>query len=471
MCRSAFAAFALAVLAMAGVESAQATQQAKTQQRPGAVTGSRTAKRPALNRSERVSRGAHQTPLIHSNAHPGSRANLSATGSKRTPDEVGRAAGLAIRRQLARGQMERDAASARAGRARNARRPRLERIALRSTESSARRESEPDEARTAEPVPDTRQPETVENAPDGDQAAVSRPMDEARERKPVASATEEKESADGSDTVPAPVRRIAPSDGGAENRAAERNNDAAAQAGDETSATTPIETGEEAGFAGAKTRGAIASLVMPRHGMPASLRGSLASLQRQNDRLDAEGLERIENEADLAARIADKLLVPIPASSALAVNAELEENHRYCRPWTAKFLADLARAHEAAFHRSIKVSSAVRTVEYQKRLMETNGNAAPAEGDLVSPHLTGATIDIAKKGLTRAEMAWMRKQLAGLEAAGKIDVEEEFKQACFHITVYKNYAAVKAGPATPSKPATHSTPRQTAAQADEAQGT
>ena len=323
--------------------------------------------------------------------------------------------------------MERDAASARAGRARNARRPRLERIALRSTESSARRESEPDEARTAEPVPDTRQPETVENAPDGDQAAVSRPMDEARERKPVASATEEKESADGSDTVPAPVRRIAPSDGGAENRAAERNNDAAAQAGDETSATTPIETGEEAGFAGAKTRGAIASLVMPRHGMP--------------------------------------------ASSALAVNAELEENHRYCRPWTAKFLADLARAHEAAFHRSIKVSSAVRTVEYQKRLMETNGNAAPAEGDLVSPHLTGATIDIAKKGLTRAEMAWMRKQLAGLEAAGKIDVEEEFKQACFHITVYKNYAAVKAGPATPSKPATHSTPRQTAAQADEAQGT
>jgi hypothetical protein len=70
-------------------------------------------------------------------------------------------------------------------------------------------------------------------------------------------------------------------------------------------------------------------------------------------------------------------------------------------------------------------------------------------------------------------MAWMRKQLAGLEAAGKIDVEEEFKQACFHITVYKNYAAAgKPGPATPAKPATHSTtPRQTAEQADEAQGT
>ena len=210
--------------------------------------------------------------------------------------------------------------------------------------------------------------------------------------------------------------------------------------------------------------------------MPASLRGSLASLQRQNDRLDAEGLERIENEADLAARIADKLLVPLPASSALTVNPDLEENHRYCRPWTAKFLSDLARAHEAAFHSALEVSSAVRTVEYQKRLERTNGNAAPAEGDLVSPHLTGATIDIAKKGLSRAEMAWMRKQLAGLEAAGKIDVEEEFKQACFHITVYKNYvAAGKAGSATPAKPAGHSTTRgtgrQTADPANEAQGT
>jgi len=186
--------------------------------------------------------------------------------------------------------------------------------------------------------------------------------------------------------------------------------------------------------------------------MPAPLRGSLASLERQNDRSDAEGLERIQDEADLAARIADKLLVPLPASIALTVNPDLEENHRYCRPWTAKFLADLARAHEAAFHRSIEVSSAVRTVEYQKRLMETNGNAAPAEGDLVSPHLTGATVDIAKKGLTRDELAWMRRRLADLQTAGKIDVEEEFKQSCFHITVYKSYVpARKAGEVAPAK--------------------
>jgi len=81
----------------------------------------------------------------------------------------------------------------------------------------------------------------------------------------------------------------------------------------------------------------------------------------------------------------------------------------------------------------------VLTVEYQKRLMGTNGNAAAAEGDIASPHLTGATIDIAKVGLSRKELAWMRGRLLALEGAGKLDVEEEFEQTCFHITVYKSY--------------------------------
>jgi hypothetical protein len=182
-----------------------------------------------------------------------------------------------------------------------------------------------------------------------------------------------------------------------------------------------------------------ASLNIARGYMPAPLRGNRASLERQNERLEAEGLERIEDEQDLAARIAHHLLVPVPVSGQLAINTNLPINHRYCRPWTARFLSDLAAAHYAQFHRPLQVSSAVRTVEYQKRLMQVNGNAAPAEGDVVSPHLTGATIDIAKDNLSRAEMAWMRRYLLAREAEGKIDVEEEFQQSCFHIAVYKNY--------------------------------
>ncbi|MFZ0745925.1 MAG: DUF5715 family protein [Terracidiphilus sp.] len=176
----------------------------------------------------------------------------------------------------------------------------------------------------------------------------------------------------------------------------------------------------------------------------APLRGSLESLERQNEKTQADGLERILDDNDLNDRIARGMLVPVPTSAALTVNAELPLNRRYCRPWTAAFLTDLARAHQAQFHSPLEVSSAVRTVAYQKRLMEINGNAAQAEGDIASPHLTGATIDIAKDGLGRREIYWMRDHLAQLQNEGKIDVEEEFHQACFHITVYKSY--VGAGP-------------------------
>lgn len=177
----------------------------------------------------------------------------------------------------------------------------------------------------------------------------------------------------------------------------------------------------------------------------APLRGSFESLARQNEKTDDDGLERILDNADLEDRIARGFLVKVPVSDALTINQDLPDIRRYCRPWTATFLKDLSRAHDKRFGRPFQVSSAVRTVAYQKQLMRHNGNAAAAVGDVVSPHVTGATIDIAKSSMTRDEIYWMRQRLAALQDAGKIDVEEEFRQACFHITVYKSY--IGAGPA------------------------
>ncbi|HEX3662292.1 MAG TPA: DUF5715 family protein [Acidobacteriaceae bacterium] len=170
------------------------------------------------------------------------------------------------------------------------------------------------------------------------------------------------------------------------------------------------------------------------------LRGSMASLLRQNVRSDEEGLVRIENDAQLRQMEDERAIVPLPASYGLRVNPDLPVDRRYCRPWTARFLADLARSHYARFHRPFQVNSAVRTVAFQRALLEINGNAAPAEGDLASPHLTGAAVDIGKRDMSFSEIAWMRAHLLPLQTAGKIDVEEEFYQACFHITVYRSYA-------------------------------
>jgi len=181
-----------------------------------------------------------------------------------------------------------------------------------------------------------------------------------------------------------------------------------------------------------------ASIFAPIHFVP-PLRGSRASLLRQNERDDAEGLRRIQDTAQLDELEEDGKLVPIPVSLALRVNPDLPMDRRYCRPWTARFLADLARSHYARFHRPLQVNSAVRTVAFQRALLHINGNAAPAEGDLASPHLTGAAIDIGKRDMSFSEISWLRAWLLPLQAAGKIDVEEEFYQACFHIDVYRAY--------------------------------
>jgi len=173
--------------------------------------------------------------------------------------------------------------------------------------------------------------------------------------------------------------------------------------------------------------------------VPPALKGSHEILIRQNQMADSDGLERIRDDADLERMRRAGTLVAIPASASLRVDDRLPANRRYCRPWTALFLDTLARQHYARFQSPLQVNSAVRTVEFQQRLIHTNGNAAPAEGDTASPHLTGQAIDIAKHGLTLAEIAWLRGYLLPLVQQGKVDVEEEFQQSCFHISVYKTY--------------------------------
>jgi hypothetical protein len=173
--------------------------------------------------------------------------------------------------------------------------------------------------------------------------------------------------------------------------------------------------------------------------VPPPLKGSHEILVHQNVVADSEGLDRIADDQDILNLRRQSLLVPIPAGRTLLVDERLPGDRRYCRPWTGEFLTTLARAYYARFHTPLQVNSAVRTVEFQQRLLLTNGNAAPAEGDTASPHLTGQAVDLAKHGLTLTQIAWLRGYLMPLVQQGKIDVEEEFQQACFHISVYKKY--------------------------------
>jgi hypothetical protein len=173
--------------------------------------------------------------------------------------------------------------------------------------------------------------------------------------------------------------------------------------------------------------------------LPPPLYGSREVLLHQNEMADRDGLTRIQGDADLLDLRREKQLVPLPESSALTVDYRLPMDRRFSRPWTAAFLGVLARDYYASFHSPLQVDSAVRTIAVQQRLVRTNGNAAPTTGDTASPHLTGQAVDIAKGGLNRIQIAWLRTYLQPLIDQGKIDVEEEFQQACFHISVYKAF--------------------------------
>lgn len=172
------------------------------------------------------------------------------------------------------------------------------------------------------------------------------------------------------------------------------------------------------------------------------VRGSHESLVRQNAEIDRLGLPRIEDDDQLQLLEDRKELVEIPESRSLRIAENLEPTHRYCKPWTLGFLQDLSEAYYQRFHQPIQVNSAVRTMEQQRQLRRHNPNAAPIEGDTASSHLAGTTVDLAKRGMTRAQRRWMGEYLKSLSDQGLIEAAEERRQACFHIMVAERYSGM-----------------------------
>jgi hypothetical protein len=162
-------------------------------------------------------------------------------------------------------------------------------------------------------------------------------------------------------------------------------------------------------------------------------------LVRQNVQLDQLELPRIANDEELLQLEDEESLVPVESSRSLNIASNLKESRRYCRPWTRDFLEDLGDAFYGEFHRPIVVTSLVRTIEQQKKLRRHNGNAAPQEGQTASTHLTGVTVDILKRGLTRKQYDWLNQYFMPLKQAGVIDPIEELRQPVFHVVVFNTY--------------------------------
>lgn len=182
-----------------------------------------------------------------------------------------------------------------------------------------------------------------------------------------------------------------------------------------------------------------AYLISPGGHAEVTLKGSQASQIKQNLEADKSGLVRITNTEELALFKEQGLLVKIPKTPGIKIDPRLDEQFHVVRPWTAKFLSNLGRKFRARFGQNLQINSATRTIERQEQIARNNKNAAPTEGDTRSSHLTGASIDIAKKPLSRAQKRWLRTQLKDLEHKDLIEATEERYQAVFHVMVFERY--------------------------------
>jgi hypothetical protein len=180
--------------------------------------------------------------------------------------------------------------------------------------------------------------------------------------------------------------------------------------------------------------------VCVRGGVRSALVARPSSQFIQNERANDYHLSRMRNIAMIRRFHADGLLVSVPARTRFYYLHRIPAAYRYLRPWARTFLDRLSREFYATFHQRLRVTSMVRTVALQRRLLHRNGNAANATGAYRSSHLTGATLDISKHFMGPREQAWMRHVLYRLANRGYLYAIEEFEEPCFHIMVYPTYA-------------------------------
>lgn len=164
-------------------------------------------------------------------------------------------------------------------------------------------------------------------------------------------------------------------------------------------------------------------------------------LARENAAADRQDLSRIRDRRTLRRFVRAGLLVRVPEATHTFWVAGVPDWLRVTRPWTKRFIEQLAAGLHALFDTRLKVTSLTRTADVQRALTTWNGNAAPADGRIRSSHLTGASIDLSKQPLGEREILWLRHVLRRLARQGWLYAIEELQQAHFHVFVFRRYAA------------------------------
>jgi len=176
---------------------------------------------------------------------------------------------------------------------------------------------------------------------------------------------------------------------------------------------------------------------------PPDLKSSKELITVQNFKADRLNLSQI-SESNLSWFKENGHLVFLPRDTSHFYIASGHVPNRYllARPWVKEYIVILSAAYYEQFKKKLKITSAARTIERQRRLARVNRNAVPHKGAHASLHMRGIVFDVSRKGMGVKERDWMRQRLLedkfkGIETGvGIIYIDPTEESYCYHIVVF-----------------------------------
>jgi hypothetical protein len=151
-----------------------------------------------------------------------------------------------------------------------------------------------------------------------------------------------------------------------------------------------------------------------------TLRGSRASMLRQNGIAKAESFTFLRTSAQVLQYVGEGNLVPLPGNRAYHVIA----GHPWARPVVRAFIERLAGDYRDACGEPLVVTSLTRPSTRQPR------NASP-----LSVHPAGMAVDLRYSADVECRQ-WLMAELLRLEDLGVLDATLEFRPPHFHVAVF-----------------------------------
>lgn len=118
---------------------------------------------------------------------------------------------------------------------------------------------------------------------------------------------------------------------------------------------------------------------------------------------------------------------------------------RMIDPRAKAVLEEIAAGYFKKFKRPLRVTSSIRSIEYQVELNAVNPNSLKVrDEDTFPPHASGLAFDLAYKQMTAEEQNFIMKTAAALENGGRVDATRETgANAAIHVFVYHDGQAPK----------------------------